>query len=193
MSIVSQGLGSDGSLLVTQGYGAEAAPPIADFTAIPTSGDASLSVQFTDTSTGSPTSWLWDFGDGGTSTAQNPLHVYSAAGTYTVSLTATNTHGSDQDVQPDLISVSAAPVPPVPPAPIGPTGLRESSGMQGGYLVPTQWGDNARASAVLYPRGTSDSPLFGSSSTDDSGMIRLRLMRRRKVVAAMVAFAMMGK
>jgi len=46
-------------------------------------------VTFTNTSTGS-TSWLWNFGDGNTSNAQNPVHTYSTTGTYTVTLTAYN-------------------------------------------------------------------------------------------------------
>ncbi len=68
--------------------------PVASFTAAPTSGTAPLNVAFTDTSTGSPTSWAWDFGDGGTSTTKNPTHNYTAAGTYTAKLTATNATGS---------------------------------------------------------------------------------------------------
>jgi PKD repeat protein len=53
------------------------------------------SVQFTDTSTGSPTSWQWNFGDGGTSTSQNPSHTFTTAGSYAVILTASNNAGSD--------------------------------------------------------------------------------------------------
>ena len=67
--------------------------PTASFNANPTSGDAPLSVQFTDTSIdpdGTVASWNWDFGDGGTSTAQNPGHTYKSAGTYTVTLTVTD-------------------------------------------------------------------------------------------------------
>jgi hypothetical protein len=45
-------------------------------------------VTFTDASTGNPNTWMWKFGDGGTSTVQNPTHIYTAAGTYTVKLTA---------------------------------------------------------------------------------------------------------
>jgi len=52
-------------------------------------------VSFTDNSTGSPASWLWDFGDGATSTARNPEHVYTAMGGYTVTLTAANSIGSN--------------------------------------------------------------------------------------------------
>jgi len=57
-----------------------------------------LEADFADTSTpagGGPTltSWAWDFGDGGTSTSQNPYHIYAAAGTYTVTLTVTDSLG----------------------------------------------------------------------------------------------------
>jgi PGF-pre-PGF domain-containing protein len=70
--------------------------PVASFTSNPTTGTAPLSVAFTDTSAGLPvpTSWSWDFGDGSNSTDKNPTHVYSAAGTYTVNLTATNAYGT---------------------------------------------------------------------------------------------------
>lgn len=50
---------------------------------------------FTDTSDANPTKWLWDFGDGSTSTEQNPTHTYKAAGTYDVTLTVWNDLGSD--------------------------------------------------------------------------------------------------
>jgi PKD repeat protein len=71
-----------------------AVPLTADFTASPTSGTAPLAVSFTDVSTGAPTSWSWNFGDGNTSTQQNPTHTYSTAGTYSVSLTVSNATGS---------------------------------------------------------------------------------------------------
>uniref|UniRef100_UPI000AF80FF0 NosD domain-containing protein n=1 Tax=Methanosarcina horonobensis TaxID=418008 RepID=UPI000AF80FF0 len=58
--------------------------PVAAFAASPISGDVPLTVSFTDESTGSPTSWFWDFGDGANSTEQNPSHTYASAGTYTV-------------------------------------------------------------------------------------------------------------
>ena len=51
-------------------------PPVADFTANTTEGYAPLTVQFTDTSTNSPTEWNWNFGDGATSTEQNPEHTF---------------------------------------------------------------------------------------------------------------------
>ena len=62
--------------------------PVADFIANTTRGDASLTVQFSDASTGIPDNWSWNFGDGNTSTDQSPTHTYAATGTYTVKLTA---------------------------------------------------------------------------------------------------------
>jgi PKD repeat protein len=81
--------------------------PTANFVGSPTSGDAPLTVNFTDQSSGSPSSWSWNFGDAGTSTAQNPSHVYTSAGTFTVTLTVTNPCGSDQEVKTNYITVTA--------------------------------------------------------------------------------------
>ncbi len=78
----------------------------ANFSGTPLSGAAPLTVNFTDLSTGSPTSWSWNFGDGGTSTAQNPSHVYAAAGSYNVTLTATNACGSDPEVKNAYVTVT---------------------------------------------------------------------------------------
>jgi PKD repeat protein len=83
------------------------APPVANFSGNPTSGTAPLTVYFTDSSTNTPTSWSWTFGDGGTSTAQNPSHQYTSANTYTVALTATNSYGSDGETKTNYITVTA--------------------------------------------------------------------------------------
>ena len=80
--------------------------PTASFTAAATDG-VTPSVTFTDTSTQLPTSWLWDFGDGTTSTEQNPVHVYATAGAFTVELTVTNSVGTST-VSSDNLPVIAA-------------------------------------------------------------------------------------
>ncbi|WP_082092987.1 PKD domain-containing protein [Methanosarcina siciliae] len=80
--------------------------PVAAFTADVTNGDAPLTVNFTDQSTGSPTSWFWDFGDGANSTEQNPVHTYASAGSYTVNLTVENAAGTDFELKSDYIEVS---------------------------------------------------------------------------------------
>ena len=72
--------------------------PVAAFSVYPTSGNPPLTYSFTDSSTGSPISWLWDFGDGYTSTEQNPTHTYSEPGNYAVNLTAINANGTDSKI-----------------------------------------------------------------------------------------------
>jgi PKD repeat protein len=71
--------------------------PVADFITSVTSGYAPLSIQFTDKSTGTSSSWSWDFNGDGVidSSAQNPVYVYKAPGTYTAKLTVSNANGSD--------------------------------------------------------------------------------------------------
>jgi len=61
---------------------------------------------FTDRSTGgAATSWLWDFGDGTTSTTRNPTHIYNRAGRYTVTLTVTNSAGTSTKTTSEYITV----------------------------------------------------------------------------------------
>src|SRR5439155_23592977 len=88
-------------------------PPTADFSGSPTSGTAPLTVQFTDQSTGTPTTWAWDFQNDGSvdSTLQNPQFIYSTPGSYTVSLTATNATGSNTATKVSYITVTAPPSP----------------------------------------------------------------------------------
>jgi len=83
----------------------------AGFSGIPTSGGAPLSVQFTDISIGYPTTWAWDFGDGYTSTEQNPLHVYENAGTYAVTLTVTGATGTSSITKNNYVTVTTGPTP----------------------------------------------------------------------------------
>lgn len=70
-------------------------PFVAEFSGDPLHGSAPLTVDFTDLTIGDPTAWDWDFGDGGTSTAQNPSHTYTSSGIYTVTLVASKTGASD--------------------------------------------------------------------------------------------------
>ena len=86
--------------------------PVADFiTSIPVYQNipSRNTVRFIDRSENRPTSWLWDFGDGQTSAEQNPRHTYTSDGTYTVSLTATNSFGQDTKVMTDLVKVGVGP------------------------------------------------------------------------------------
>lgn len=83
--------------------------PVANFTGSPLAGCSPLIVNFQNLSTGNPTSWSWDFGNGNTSTLQNPVATYFTPGTYTVKLTATNVNGSNTLTRSQYISVYESP------------------------------------------------------------------------------------
>jgi len=89
----------------------QGAVPGADFTADQTEGTCPLTVKFTDQSTGEITSWFWEFGDGETSTEQNPTHTYNSTGYFTVSLTVTGPGGSDTETKENYIHVTEVATP----------------------------------------------------------------------------------
>jgi PKD repeat protein len=106
----SGGMDALQQILVVEYQKQQGAAPAAAFSASPTSGKAPLNVIFTDKSTGTPTKWQWNFGDGTTSTQQNPTHKYSKSGVYTVSLTVKNAKGSNTVTKTDYITVITKPV-----------------------------------------------------------------------------------
>ncbi|MBN1194770.1 MAG: PKD domain-containing protein [Methanomicrobiaceae archaeon] len=131
-------------------------PPTAAFTADVTEGDAPLSVQFTDQSTGdTPLTYAWDFENDGTvdSTEQNPSYTYSTPGTYSVSLTVTNVAGSDEEVKIDHIVVN---VPPVPPT--------------AAFTADVTEGD-APLSVQFTDQSTGDTPLTYAWDFDNDGTV----------------------
>ena len=83
--------------------------PVANFTGTPLAGCSPLIVNFQDQSTGSPTIWAWDFGNGNTSTLQNPTATYFTPGTYTITLTSTNANGSGTLTRNQYITVYEPP------------------------------------------------------------------------------------
>lgn len=124
--------------------------PTAAFSADVTSGLSPLDVNFSDQSLGLPTSWLWDFGDGGSSTLQDPMHTFNT-GSYTIALTATNSSGSDTLIQTDLIVVQ-------PPAPVA---AFSASVMQGGLPLVVQFTDLSTQAPTAWSWDFGD----GGSST----------------------------
>ena len=84
--------------------------PVASFTANATAGAPPLSVQFTDTSTGTGiAAWAWDFNNDMIidSTSRNPIYTYTSLGTYSVNLTVTGTYGKDSEVKTSFINITA--------------------------------------------------------------------------------------
>jgi len=92
---------------VTTTAAASASSLLAAFNGSPRSGTAPLTVVFTDTTVGTPVAWLWDFGDGASETAQNPVHAYKKVGTYTVTLTVNSSGAGKTIKQVDFITVSS--------------------------------------------------------------------------------------
>jgi len=125
--------------------------PTALFAGAPLSGPAPLAVQFADLSTGVVTSWLWNFGDGATSTDASPSHTYALDGNYTVSLTVDGTGGAHTRTEPAFVSVGlAAPVAEFIGAPLSGTAplvvafANQSSGTISAHLW--SFGDGATSS-----------------------------------------------
>jgi PKD repeat protein len=137
--------------------------PVSDFAATPTQGTAPLAVRFTDLSSGGPTSWLWTFGDGATSTLRDPSHTYASAGVYDVTLRASNALGSHTTTRSGFVQV-AAPVTPV--ANFSATPLAGFAPLQVAFTdlstnVPTSWlwsfGDGT-TSTLQHPSKTYTAP-----------------------------------
>jgi PKD repeat protein len=124
--------------------------PVSDFTASTTSGAAPLAMNFINGSTGVITAYAWTFGDGGTSNAANPSHVYSSPGVYSVTLTVTGPGGSNTKTRSNYVTVS---------------GSSDSS-------PPT-----VPASLTATASGTSTINLLWSASTDNVGVTGYRIER----------------
>ncbi|MDD1728281.1 MAG: PKD domain-containing protein [Methanospirillum sp.] len=84
-------------------FGEKTDLPVARFTVDKRSGSVPLTIRFTDTSTGSPNSWYWNFGDEQGSSEQNPSHTYTTSGQFTVELTIRNNVGMSDFIQPSYI------------------------------------------------------------------------------------------
>ncbi|GEM_PF-824747 len=131
-------------------------PPAASFSATPRSGDAPLTLQFTDTSSGTITWRTWSFGDGTMSAAQSPNIVYAAAGAYTVTLIVSNAFGTSTNTQMDYITVTTpgAPQANFIATPLyGPPGtVVQFTDQSGGSITGRVWsfGDDG-ASGVQHP------------------------------------------
>jgi len=128
------------------------AVPVANFYASATSGTAPLSINFVNSSTGNIASYAWTFGDGTTSTSTSPVHVYSTAGTYSVSLKVTGPGGTNTKTLASYVKVSApATVDSAPPS------------------VP--------GSLVATASGSTTINLRWNASTDDKGVAGYQIER----------------
>lgn len=102
ISIVNDGFECSWTSIIAPSVAPSAAFVVSDYTPPLATG-----VQFSDLSVGGPTGWLWDFGDGDTARSQNPVHAYSAPGTYTVTFVAFSC--TESDTATTTVTVQAAP------------------------------------------------------------------------------------
>lgn len=137
------------------------APPTALFSAS-TLVSCNGEISFTDQSINGATSWLWDFGDGNTSTSQNPTHTYQNQGTYTVSLTATNSFGSHLASQNNYITVNW---------PAGPTAFGNARcdagqlSLSASSTATLRWFDQPLGGTAIGSGATFNTPPISSSTT----------------------------
>lgn len=110
-------------------------PVVADFTGTPLNGNVPLLVTFTNNSTNAD-SYEWNFGDGSTSTLENPTHIYNVVGVYTVSLIAKLGAISNSKVRSNYITIGNAVILPPPPAPPTTEVIEVIGGDSGGCLLP---------------------------------------------------------
>ncbi|MCB9454885.1 MAG: PKD domain-containing protein [Anaerolineaceae bacterium] len=130
-------------------------PPTASFSASPTTGDAPLPVQFTDTSSGNITTWQWDFGDGsGFSNEQNPAYTFNTAGIFTVSLTVSGPGGSSQPAT-TTITVNQ-------PAPAAPVASFSASPTTGDAPLPVQFTDTSSGNITTWQWDFGDGSGFSN-------------------------------
>ena len=134
----------------------------AEFTASPSTGGSPLVTTFINNSSGNIDTYLWDFGDGDTSTEPNPTHIYLNEGLYTVSLTVTGATGTDTRVRTDYIDVGPA----IHTAEIAPTNAFAGATL----TVPVIGGSNefrqGYALALSYPADLLTAVDFSIAGTD---------------------------
>jgi len=136
------------------------AKPVTAFSATPTS-SCTGNIQFNNLTTGA-SSWLWYFGDGTTSTLQNPLHTYTANGTFTVSLVGINSFGRDSVSKANYITINK----PTAPVTTGASGCNA-----GQYTVSAtssdviNWYTSLTDSVPLFTGNTFTTPAISSTTT----------------------------
>jgi PKD repeat protein/predicted secreted protein len=137
------------------------APPVANFAALSIAACTGI-IQFVDSSANNPTSWSWNFGDGGTSSLQNPSHQYAASGTYTVKLTVTNTYGNNLLTKTNFVTISIAAAPITTGALSNGPGSVTLSASGSGTL---NWYNSPSGGSIIHTGTTYTTPVLSATTT----------------------------
>ncbi len=157
----TSGVGASAEYLVYKGMISHAIPPVAGLS-VNAPSTCSGAVQFTDLSSNTPTSWLWNFGDGQTSTLQNPAHTYATSGVFSVTLTATNAYGHNATTSTNLVTVNKLGAPTTTGATrVGPGIVNLSAA---GSSTTLNWYTAATAGSLVNT-GTTYSPNIAATTT----------------------------
>ncbi len=183
VSLTATNAGGSDTETKTNYISVTALPPVADFSADNTTPNTTETVNFTDLSTNSPTSWSWSFSPttityiGGTSaSSQNPQVMFDAAGSYTVSLTATNSGGSDTETKTDYINATdPPPVADFIADDVNPTVGQTVNFTDLSTNSPTSWSWVFTPNTVTYVGGTSASSQNPQVQFDASGSYTVAL------------------
>jgi PKD repeat protein/Zn-dependent protease len=180
------------------GFIVVASAPAADFYTTTQVSNAPFRVSFFDRSEGTrPLSYLWDFGDGTTSVEQNPTHVYTRNGEFTVTLTVTNSFGQDMIARPGYIAVGDSPKPDFTASPLqGKVPLTVAfTGVTNGTTTYWRWdfGDGSFGSGQnpahtytrpgLYAITVTAANEFGTGQVTKSGIINTGVVPKAEFIA----------
>ncbi len=136
-------------------------PPVTDFFADDTNSCQGV-VFFQDYTANGPTAWLWEFGDGNTSTFRNPTHTYTNNGNYTVKLTTTNAYGSNDITKASYITINKPSTPYAPNKSICNSGVINLTAASSGTI---RWFDSKTSNTVIDTGATFTTPNLSQSTS----------------------------
>ncbi|MBU0763480.1 MAG: PKD domain-containing protein, partial [Bacteroidetes bacterium] len=162
-SISTAVMNDQGILQDVQLVNLDSLPPLADFSAVSTFNSCQGTICFINqSSASSSTTWLWDFGDGNSSTEENPVYMYRESGMFSVTLTASNPKGTDTKTKTNFITID------LPDGPAGQSGsICDTSGIftltaSGSGII--FWYDSASGGSMLHTGDTLVTPLINETT-----------------------------
>lgn len=147
--------------LCINAYASPAAAVNTDFSAVQTS-SCTGTISFIDASQNSPTNWIWTFGDGTTSSMQNPTHTYTTNGSYTVKLKSWNVFGTDSMTRSSYVSIDLLTAPAVDDDTVC---QGQSASLSASGAGPFNWYSDSTGGSLLGTGSSFSTPALSSTTT----------------------------